>query len=78
LAWSYCYFLQSFFSNQTLGQIAWAFGSLTGFWLKYFDYILINKPLAFDAASAYFFLGEKSDKILSDSDLIAGYQGLIR
>lgn len=78
LAWSYCYFLQSFFANQTLGQMAFAFGSVTGFWLKYLDYFLINKPSVFDAASAYFFLGQKSEKILSDEDLIADYQGMIR
>jgi uncharacterized protein YbaR (Trm112 family) len=77
LAWSYCYFLQSFFTNQTLGQIAWAFGSFTGFWLKYFDYFLLDKPTAFDAASSYFFIGKKSEEVLSDEDLIAGYRGLI-
>lgn len=77
LAWSYCYFLQSFFSNQTLGQVGWAFGSLTGFWLKYFDYFFIDKPTAFDAASSYYFLGKRSDETLSDEDLIAGYKGAI-
>lgn len=78
LAWSYCYFLQSFFTNQTAGQIAFAFGSITGFWLKYLDYFLIDKPSAFDAASAYFFLGRRSETMLSDEDLIADYQGMIR
>lgn len=77
LAWSYCYFLQSFFTNQTLGQIAWTFGSFTGFWLKYFDYLLINKPTAFDTASSYYFIGMKADTILSDEDLITGYKGMI-
>jgi SAM-dependent methyltransferase len=77
LAWSYCYFLQSFFTSQTLGQIAWAFGSWTGFWLKYFDYFLLEKPTAFDAASSYFFIGRKSETVLSDKDLVAGYRGMI-
>ncbi len=77
LVWSYCYFLQSFFTNKTLGQIAYSFGALTGFWLKYFDYFFIDKPTAFDAASSYFFLGRKSEAILSDKDLIAGYKGMI-
>lgn len=77
LAWSYCYFLKSFFTNQTLGQIAWAFGSFTGFWLKYFDYFLIKNPTAFDASSSYFFIGMKANTILSDEDLIAGYKGMI-
>lgn len=77
LVWSYCYFLQSFFSNQTIGQIAFAFGSITGFWIKYFDYFLINKPTSFDAASAYYFMGRKSEEVLSDEELIAGYKGMI-
>jgi SAM-dependent methyltransferase len=78
LAWSYCYFLQSFFTNKTLGQIAFAFGSLTCFWLIYLDYFLINKPTIYDAASSYYFLGKKSSRVLSDEDLIAQYRGLIR
>lgn len=78
LAWSYCYFLKSFFRNQTLQQIAFAFGSLTSFWLKYFDYFLINMPNAFDAASSYYFWGRKSDTILSDDKLISEYKGAIQ
>lgn len=77
LAWSYCFFLQSFFSNQTLGQIAFAFGSFTGFWLKYLDYFLLKKPTAFDAASSYFFIGKRSETVLADKDLIASYRGAI-
>lgn len=78
LAWSYCYFLKSFFRNQTLQQIAFAFGSVTGFWLKYFDYFLINMPNSFDAASSYYFWGRKSDEVLSDKELISEYKGAIQ
>ncbi len=78
LAWSYCYFLKSFFRARTLQQIAFAFGSLTSFWLKYFDYFLINMPNAFDAASSYYFRGRKSDTILSDDKLISEYKGAIQ
>ena len=78
LAWSYCYFLKSFFRNRTLQQIAFAFGSLTGFWLKYFDYFLINTPNAFDAASSYYFWGRKSDAELPDKKLISQYKGAIQ
>ncbi|MFM9903208.1 MAG: methyltransferase domain-containing protein [Pyrinomonadaceae bacterium] len=77
LAWAYCYFLQSFFSNKMMGKAAFAFGSLTGFWLKYLDYFLINRPNAYDAASAYFFLGRKAETKISGSELIKGYKGLI-
>lgn len=77
LVWSYCYFLQSFFSNKLLGQIAFAFGSLTSFWLKYFDYLLIKKPAVYDAASGYYFLGQKSAITLSDEELLKSYKGTI-
>jgi uncharacterized protein YbaR (Trm112 family) len=77
LAWSYCYFLQSFFRNKLLGQIAFAFGSLTSFWLKYFDYLLIKKPAVYDAASGYYFLGQKSVETLSDEELLKSYKGTI-
>ena len=78
LAWSYCYFLQSFFTNKLLGQIAFTFGAITGFWLKYFDYFLIDKPSAFDSASGYYFFGQKSSEMLAGQRLIADYRGTIR
>lgn len=78
LAWSYCYFLKSFFRRRTLQQLAFAFGRLTSFWLKYFDYFLVGRPGAFDAASAYYFWGKKSESILSDHELINQYKGAIR
>ncbi len=77
LAWSYCYFLQSFFTSKLLGQIAFAFGSLTSFWLKYFDYLLIKKPGIYDAASGYYFLGQKSAEVLNDEELLKSYKGMI-
>jgi uncharacterized protein YbaR (Trm112 family) len=77
LVWAYCHFLQSFFNNQTLQQAAFAFGSLTGFWVKYFDYFLIEKTGNFDAASGYYFFGRKSGAVLDDQKLIAGYKGAI-
>ena len=43
--------------------------------LKYFDYILINKPGSLDAASGYYFMGSKCDQILSDRELINLYKG---
>ena len=76
--WSYCYFLQSFFRSKTLGQIAFTVGTLTSFWIKYFDLFLANRPNAYDASSGYFFLGEKNDTPLTGIDLIAGYKGMIQ
>jgi SAM-dependent methyltransferase/uncharacterized protein YbaR (Trm112 family) len=73
LAWSYCYFLRSLFRNETARKVAFAIGSLTGFWLKYFDYYLIRNPAAADAASCLYFLGSKGNDELSGVTLISKY-----
>ncbi|OED36854.1 hypothetical protein AB833_25950 [Chromatiales bacterium (ex Bugula neritina AB1)] len=76
LAWSYSYFLRSMSSTRWLNRMLTVFAHCTGFFLKYFDYWLINKPGSYDAASAFYFWGRKSDQVLSDHDLIAGYKGV--
>lgn len=76
--WSYCYFLQSFITSKLMYQTVFAFASLTSFWLKYFDYYLINKAGAYDAASGYFFWGKKSEMVITDKELISGYRGMIK
>lgn len=75
LAWSWCYFLQSFFRSDGGRRAAFALGSFSAFWLKYFDYALIDRPGTLDAALSLYFLGERSDRTLPDSDLIEGYRG---
>ncbi len=77
LAWSYQYFLVSFTTSRILRALLRDFASFTSFFLKYFDTNLINRPGAFDAASGYYFMGRKSDKVLSDRDLIKLYKGAI-
>lgn len=78
LAWSYRYFLLSFTQSKLLRSILSVVARLTGFWLKYFDYLLWKKPSALDASSGLFFLGRKSDKAMSDKDLITMYKGAFR
>ncbi len=73
LAWSYKYFLLSFATSRLSKAFLRLFAKLTSFYLKYFDYYLINKPATLDAASAYYFMGRKSDQVLSDRDLIKLY-----
>lgn len=77
LAWSYCYFIYSFFSSKSLRKLVIPFAHFTSFFWKYFDYLLINKPGTFDAASGFYFMGRKSDKILKDTELINSYHGLL-
>lgn len=78
LAWSYAFLLRSFFRNHTLQKAGFAFGSLTGFWLKYLDPFLIDKPGTIDAASAFYFMGRKTGEVLDDRQLIAGYRGALQ
>ncbi len=75
LAWSYQYFLLSFVKTSIMRGLVKVFARITSFWLKYFDYYLIDKPGSFDAASGYYFLGKKTDKILSDRELLNLYKG---
>jgi uncharacterized protein YbaR (Trm112 family)/SAM-dependent methyltransferase len=75
LAWSYQYFLLSFTKSKVIRSAIKVFGRFTSFFLKYFDYYLINKSGTLDAASGYFFMGRKSEKILSDKELIKLYEG---
>ena len=75
LAASYQYFLWSFVTSSLARKFVKVFASLTSFWLKYFDYLLIRNPSSLDAASGFYFMGEKSSKTLSDRELIKLYKG---
>ena len=77
LAWSYCYFLQSFVRSPPAYYAMYVFACFTAFWLRFLDRFLIGKPGALDAASSYYFWGRKTDHVLSDTELIAGYRGLL-
>lgn len=39
--------------------------------------LILNKPGSFDAASGYYFLGQKAEKVLTDNELIKLYKGAI-
>jgi SAM-dependent methyltransferase len=75
LAWTIRYFLMSFFASTRLRALASALARLGFFWLKYLDPYLARKPGALDAASAFYFLGSKGTRVLSDRELVASYQG---
>ncbi len=77
LAWSYQYFFLSFTKNLYLRKFIYIFAAITSFYLKYFDYLLIDKDAALDAASGYYFMGQKSLNVLSDRELIMLYKGTL-
>jgi SAM-dependent methyltransferase/uncharacterized protein YbaR (Trm112 family) len=76
LAWSYRSFLQSFTTSIIINRLLTTFAQITSFYFKYFDYFLIDKPGAFDAAFGYYFLGRKSSKSLSNKELIQQFKGM--
>lgn len=76
MAWSYVYFLRSFTTRVSTRRAVVLFAHLTSFFWKYFDYLTINKPGAYDASSGYFFMGKKTESILSDRDLIKQFRGI--
>src|SRR5947209_15576273 len=73
LAWSYRYFLLSFTRSSLLRRLIGVLARLTSFYLTYLDYLLINKAGTLDAASGYYFIGRKSNRVLPDRDLIKLY-----
>ena len=75
LGWTTRYFLLSFFSNPRLRALVSGCSRMTLFWLKYLDYFALTRPSALDAAFAFYFLGQKSDQVFSDHELIQSYRG---
>jgi SAM-dependent methyltransferase len=70
LLWSIDYFVKSLFRSRVLGK---GFRVLF-FWLQYLD-VLIPEPYGVDAASGVFFLGIKSDRQITPSEIIKHYKG---
>ncbi|WP_197748120.1 methyltransferase domain-containing protein [Mycolicibacterium helvum] len=77
LAWSYKYFLMSLSNRRPIRQMLSVLAAFTSFWLKYVDYLTIDRPASLDGASGLYFLGTKSATVLSDSELLEQYRGAI-
>ena len=77
LAWSYQHFLVSLAGRGKARAIAALFATYTAWYLKYLDYILIDRPAARDAASGCYFIGTKSDTPLPDRELLQLYSGAL-
>ena len=73
LALQYCFL--SFATGERSRRIVRVCTSLCLFCLKYLDHFLLNTPRALDAAAGYYFLGRKSNRILSDRELIQQWRG---
>jgi SAM-dependent methyltransferase len=76
LAWAFRSFLMSFsMGSRKARKILSMTAMYLTFWLKYFDYMFIQTPEAFDSGSGYYFIGKRSPTYLSDRDLIRCYRG---
>jgi SAM-dependent methyltransferase len=75
LAWSVQYFLLSFSDSPGVRRAIKFGSSLFLFFFKYFDRFLIRRRGGYDAASGVYFIGTKSETVLSDRDLIKQYYG---
>lgn len=78
LAWSVFYFMASFTRSERVREIFRIIAAFLTFPLKYFDGYLIDKPGSFDAASGFYFLGQKADAVLSDQEIVSRYRGMTK
>ncbi len=78
MAWSYEYLLLALLgSTKSLRQIVKGFARLTGFWLKYLDRLTNWNPYSIEAASGYYFIGRKSDRVVTDQEIVDYYRRVI-
>ncbi|HEY7373580.1 MAG TPA: methyltransferase domain-containing protein [Polyangia bacterium] len=78
LAWAWRYFLASWTRSRRLAKVLAVLGRITAFVFELTDHIAGQRPGALDAASCIFFLGTRSEAVVSDRELIAGYRGTQR
>ncbi|MFA7288387.1 MAG: methyltransferase domain-containing protein [Melioribacteraceae bacterium] len=76
LGWSIKSFVSSLTNNNYLRLFFQVIVTFLFFWLKYVDYLIVNKKGIFDGASGFYFIGRKSEDILSDKELIKLFKGI--
>lgn len=76
LAWSILAFAESFAEGHAARSVVRVVSRYALFGLKYFDYFLVHKRGAYDAASSFYFFGRKRDRPLTDREIIASHIGL--
>lgn len=78
LAWAWRYFLASWTRSRRLAKVLALLGRITAFVFELTDHIAGQRPGALDGASCIFFLGTRSEAVISDRELIAAYRGIQR
>jgi SAM-dependent methyltransferase len=77
LGWSIRYFAKSLTNIKLIRVFFDVSVSFLFFWLKYIDLIKLKNNGTFDGASGFYFIGEKSDTILTDKELIKLFKGIL-
>jgi SAM-dependent methyltransferase/uncharacterized protein YbaR (Trm112 family) len=78
LAWAWRYFLASWTRSPRVAKVLAVLGRISAFLFELTDHIARQRPGALDGASCIFFLGTRSEAVVSDRELIAGYRGTQR
>lgn len=73
LAWSWLHFLDALTTNPAIRKGLVLFGKATSYWLKYIDAVLLRRPGSYDSASAFYFIGKRSESIFPDRDIVLNY-----
>jgi len=76
LAWSIERYFAGFSDNPLVYARLRTLARFVGLPFLLFDRIMAGKRGAFDAASAYYFFGRKSERTLSDREIIRAYRGM--
>lgn len=75
LSWSYRYFLRALGEGKAYRAATSFLANLTSDWITKLDPCLQDSPGAYDAASAFYFLGRRAEAPLSDREIVASYRG---
>lgn len=76
LGWSIRYFVKSLTNSIKIRLVLNILISFLFFWLKYIDFLTIKNRGTYDGASGFYFIGEKSNTILADKELIKLFKGI--
>lgn len=75
MLWSYQYLLLALFGfSRSTRLFIKAFSRLTGFWLRFLDHLTTWNPYSIEAASGFYFIGRKSNHVLSDEEIVKYYE----
>jgi SAM-dependent methyltransferase/uncharacterized protein YbaR (Trm112 family) len=74
-AWSWRHYLWSFGRTRATSLLLRTIADFMSFFWKFFDDMLVDRPRALDAACSVYFLGRRSESVLTDRELVLGYRG---